>query len=1149
MERGEVEKLREHLSLLREQYVKLQSKNSEIERKYNVLVASSGETSESHFVNRLMKTIANLLDKDDYSDCTICLKGGDVKVHKFILTSRGNHWGAEDFSETKTLDWSDIPYDTGLVILKWIYTDQIDLTSNSEEAILTIIKIAKKFQLNSLIEKCEESLMSFVNVRNCVKFYQIADEIQADTLKNHCSQLISNYWNDFSSNDFASMTASLLFNMFKAKTRFPLHQAIKIKREDVVFLYLIEYNSQLFTKINEADESGEIPLNLALKSGQIDIAKTLLLHQANINAVDDNSRTLLHRAIDRDDGESINFLLDSGASVHIASTREKQTPLHLLCSKKLTDSTISNKLLSSGSDPNLQDAEGNTCLHLTILHNNEPIFCELLDQRNVSLDIRNAKGFTPLTLALSRLEENEIFAMKLVEKGASVDSSDPVTGNSLLHIAATEKNESAGIFLISRGAKVNVTNKKGEAPLHIAASLGLEKLVKCLLENGANCNIVTSSVSLVNSNGDPFASPVESKTIDDQLSSYVYNQTPLHLTVLNKHENIIRIILSCKASDGKDLGSSITLPNLNIKDSNDETPLSMAIRLKLLDIAQLLIDEGANVNIKDSTGFTLLHKAIINEDSRGALFLLNHGADINLCTPTGETPLQLVVKHQLESVLIDLCSKGADVNTLDENGNSPLWIALESKNEDIASILVQYECDTNCWGEGPGGCWQTILHRSLDENNEFIAVFLIRSGCDLNSPRKPSPDGKGDEEAHDGQTPLHMACAWGLENVVQTLLEFGANVNIQDADGKTPLHIAIFNQHSTIISLLLCHPSLNLNLRDKTGCTPFATAMNIKNNKAAQEILNRDPNSAEKYDAKGYNFLHTAIKRGDIESVLFLLSINVNIHSRVQDPVQMTPLHLSVESGSELILRNLLLAGVNINDMTAQKQTALHIAAEHDHSAICSILLEKGIDFNVIDINLNNALHVACQKGHLATSKVLFNESTITSDAVNAKGQTPLHLLAQFGRDNAAAIFELFISCEPNYPVNKPDAEGSTALLLAYINGNVNLCRALVKNRACLGTSNKNGVNLFNCSVASNSLLYKLLDSLDAEPVWTEGDACAECSRKFGIQLRRHHCRHCGRVLCSNCSAKMITIPKFGLNKAVRVCETCFEVLMMGFSA
>jgi ankyrin repeat protein len=47
------------------------------------------------------------------------------------------------------------------------------------------------------------------------------------------------------------------------------------------------------------------------------------------------------------------------------------------------------------------------------------------------------------------------------------------------------------------------------------------------------------------------------------------------------------------------------------------------------------------------------------------------------------------------------------------------------------------------------------------------------------------------------------------------------------------------------------------------------------------------------YDNKGYNFLHTAIQRGDLESVLFLLSIGVDANSRVRDPTMSTPLHLA----------------------------------------------------------------------------------------------------------------------------------------------------------------------------------------------------------------------------------------------------------------
>lgn len=111
--------------------------------------------------------------------------------------------------------------------------------------------------------------------------------------------------------------------------------------------------------------------------------------------------------------------------------------------------------------------------------------------------------------------------------------------------------------------------------------------------------------------------------------------------------------------------------------------------------------------------------------------------------------------------------------------------------------------------------------------------------------------------------------------MVQTLIEHGANVNARDAEGKTPVHIAIINQHPQIISLLLCHPNINLSLRDKKGQSPFATALVVRNNKAAQAILERLPSAAEQFDNKGRNFLHTAIQKNDMESILFLLSIQV----------------------------------------------------------------------------------------------------------------------------------------------------------------------------------------------------------------------------------------------------------------------------------
>jgi len=154
----------------------------------------------------------------------------------------------------------------------------------------------------------------------------------------------------------------------------------------------------------------------------------------------------------------------------------------------------------------------------------------------------------------------------------------------------------------------------------------------------------------------------------------------------------------------------------------------------------------------------------------------------------------------------------------------------------------------------------------------------------LNTPRRPGPDGAGGDEARDECTPLHLCCQWGLEQVVQTLIEHGADVNARDAEGKTPVHVAIQNQHSQIISLLLCHPNIDLSKRDKKGLTPFATALTVRNNKAAQAILERLPTAAEQYDNKGRNFLHIAIQKGDMESILFLLSIHVlNLMDNILD--------------------------------------------------------------------------------------------------------------------------------------------------------------------------------------------------------------------------------------------------------------------------
>nr|CAD7443823.1 unnamed protein product [Timema bartmani] len=568
---------------------------------------------------------------------------------------------------------------------------------------------------------------------------------------------------------------------------------------------------------------------------------------------------------------------------------------------------VARFMLDKGLDPNIQNKQGLSSLHLCTMAQNKYMFTLLLNLTNnpVDINIRTHDGHTALWYAL--------------------------------HLTDTYEESSFAAQLIKKGAIPN----PNEGVLHIACAQGMAKLVSAMLAKGADPNLQMGSIRNVD---------IGETNVDEK---FVSKQSPLHLAVSNNHEGVIRNLKS--SSENKNF-----IPDFNIQDSDGNTPISLALKKGFQHLVGILIEGGADINICDKNELTLLHQAILKADTETALFLLEKGIDINVVTTQNETPLELSIKSHLPTVVDALCRKGVDTSAPTSTNCCPIWMALESGQEDIAAILVRNGADIDYWSEGPGGCLQTLLHRAIDENNENIANFLIHSGCSLNCSRRPGVTGRSCEEAHDKASPLHLCCQWGLTSVVQTLIEHDAAINI-------------------------------------------------------------------KFDNKGYNFLHTAIQKGDVESVLFLLSIHVDINSRVQDVTQTPPLHLAAQLGTEMIIRSLLLAGARADDHDAYRQTALHVAAAAGHEAAVSALLQNGSNFNATDSNGDNALHIAAREGHLSVARVLLTESSLDAETVNIKGQNPLHVLSRYSRENSAAMGELFLECMPNYPLNQPDLHGNTA--------------------------------------------------------------------------------------------------------------------------
>ncbi|CAK9807017.1 Ankfy1 [Anthophora quadrimaculata] len=1089
----EAQKWQQHLSLLREQYVNLYNTNTELQREYAIVTANKQDTG---FIGRLLTTIASLYGDYRYSDITIKFSNHVMPAHKFILSARTDFFSDSLLREKTILDWSYLDPNVGLVLLKWMYTGKV----LQQNITLDVMKAASNFQLSELVEQCEKYFIGIVGLKDCVQLYAAAEELGAQKLKEHCSSLISIHWEDLTGEDFKEMPGSLLYKLLQTKSKYPLHAAVRLMREDVVFLYLVENNSGISKAVNAPDQKGEIPLEVALKTRQPSLARTLVEHGANLSAKDSKGLSLLQAAIFKGDSYSAEFIIDqlenSGnmqqlceAVKIIGNMQDLKNPeelegctvLHLI-TKHNSDNmlAVASRLLQAGINPNLQNHGGWTALHNCVQEKNEPLFDILLECQNINLDITTNEDDTPLCIAMKLDPFNESFAKKLLAKGATANPVYKNTEDTLLHVLIREYKEEASLFLIDY-CKDNLMqkNNEGYSVLHEACKVGSKNLTRALLKTGFSVDNVAMST------GD----------------------APIHIAVSNLYFDVVMELLDAPNSNFQ----------LNLKNNANETPLSLAIKApfkKGKDIVLALIKAGANINQCNKEGMTLLHQAILKENSATAIFLLENGADMNTRTANGETPLQLSVHCRLGEVVEALCKRGADTSI-----GCPLWDALDSDQEDVASILVKYGADTDCWDLGPEGCQQTLLHRAIDYNKEDIAQFLIRSGCDLNAPRKFGPDGAGGDEARDECTPLHLCCQWGLEQVVQTLIEHGADVNARDAEGKTPVHVAIQNQHSQIISLLLCHPNIDLNKRDKKGLTPFATALTFRNNKAAQAILERLPKAAEQYDNKGRNFIHTAIQKNDMESILFLLSIQVDVNSRVHDVTQTPPLHLAAVSGNEMLVRSLILAGARVNDTDANRNTALHAAAKAGHAAIVSALLQNNINFDAVNADGDNALHVAVREGHISVVRTLLMECTLDAEAVNLKGRNPLHELARCGKDNAATICELFLDCMSQYPINNADLDGSM---------------------------NKEGITIFNYQVATKQLLYRLLDSLTKEAPWADKDLCLECGTKFSLTMRKHHCRHCGRILCNKCSDQDVPIVKFGLNKPVRVCAVCFDVLQLG---
>lgn len=212
-----------------------------------------------------------------------------------------------------------------------------------------------------------------------------------------------------------------------------------------------------------------------------------------------------------------------------------------------------------------------------------------------------------------------------------------------------------------------------------------------------------------------------------------------------------------------------------------------------------------------------------------------------------------------------------------------------------------------------------------------------------------------------GSTAFHEAVCSEKFEVLRLLVNSGDKeaINIQDKNGWTPLMEAAEKASVNIMELLLDNGA-NTKLANKGGCTALHNAVCTRKVEVVSLLLRRmDKEDIDIQDSNGWSPLMEAADDG--QTSIMRLLCDAGASSRIRNKRGHTPLHKAVYSGEveavSLLLERLDRADLDVQDVVGM--TPLMLAAKRRYASIVKLLLDKGADASVIDDKKNTALDFA----------------------------------------------------------------------------------------------------------------------------------------------------------------------------------------------